>query len=364
MGAFPLGTLAREMLAKNPVRALIISGGNPLLSAPNSNEFEKALKHLELCVVLDFYINETALHAANYILPVKTPLENSNFHAIFNLNYQLFPHIEYVAAAVTPDIKGPKAEWEILLSLIQLLKLQAFGNFILDFIPKFYKFIHKKFDPEIIMRILLFVGQVLNKKFPYLSSGALTMKQLKKKRTLVLGSNKYGILKEFIQTKNKKINLTNAPLEAQITLCKNELRERLADDPIYRLHENEFYLIGRRLLKTSNSWLHNIKSLWGNGDEPKLLINTHDAERLNLSDNERVLLENEQGAITLPLQITDDIMQKVLCYPHGWGHKNPQLSLANKQAGENINTLTNSIKLDRLSGMPLMNGYKIKLTKL
>ncbi|MHA1360554.1 MAG: hypothetical protein ACTSRC_20730 [Candidatus Helarchaeota archaeon] len=78
MGAFPLGTLAREILApRDPVRVLYISAGNPILSAPNSNEFKKALKNLELCVVLDLYINETVLEAAHY-------------HALYNLNYQLF----------------------------------------------------------------------------------------------------------------------------------------------------------------------------------------------------------------------------------------------------------------------------------
>ncbi len=111
MGAFPLGILAREILApKNPVKALLISGGNPYLCAPNSNEFHEALKKLELCIVLDFCINETANFAADYILPVRTPLENANMDP-FSLNYQVFPHVEYSHAVVTPYRHVPKPEW-------------------------------------------------------------------------------------------------------------------------------------------------------------------------------------------------------------------------------------------------------------
>jgi len=364
MGAFPLGTLAREILkSDNKVRALIISGGNPVLSAPNSNEFKEALKELELCVVLDYYINETALLAANYILPVKTPLEHSNY-SVFNLNYQLFPHIEYVAPSTTPDEYGPKAEWEILLSLIHLMKLTAFGNIIFDLIPKFYRFRHKRFDPEKLLRLLFFLGQVLNKKIPYLSSEALTLKQLKKKGTIVLSKNEYGVLKKYLQTKNKKISVLNPQIEEQIELCRNELKERLEKNPKYTLQDNEFFVIGRRHLKTSNSWLHNIGFLWRNEDAPKLWINPYDANRLNLNQDEVVILQNELGSVEVPIEITEDIIPGVICYPHGWGHKNPQLSFANEHPGENINQLTDSHKLDKLSGMPQMNGYKVKLIKL
>jgi len=363
MGAFPLGTLARELLQpKNKVRALIISGGNPVLSAPNSNEFKEALKKLQLCIVLDYNINETALLAANYILPVKTPLEHSNY-SVFSLNYQLFPHIEYVAPVLIADKYGPKPEWEILLSLIHLMKLTAFGNIIFDIIPKMYKFRHKTFDPEKLLRILFFIGQVLNKKFPHLSSEALTLKQLKKKGTLVLGKNEYGVLKRYLRNRNKKIPVLNPQIEEQIALCKTELKERLEKSPKYTLQDNEFFVIGRRNLKTSNSWLHNIEFLWRNRDEPKLLINRYDAERLSLNQDEVVMLQNELGSIEVPIEITDDIMPGIICYPHGWGHKNSHLSFANMHPGENINQLTNSHKLDQLSGMPQMNGYKVKLIK-
>ena len=363
MGAFPLATLAREItMPKNPIRALIISGGNPVLSSPNSNEFKTALKKLDLCVMLDYYINETASLAANYILPVKTPLENANY-PLFSLNYQLFPHIEYVAPVRIPDEQGPKAEWEILLSLIHLLKLTAFGNVIFDIIPKFYQFMHKKFDPEKLLKILFFLGQVLNKKFPYLSSGALTLAQLKKRGTILLGRNEYNVLKRYLRTKNKKIPLVDPQIMEQVELCRKSLTERLAQDLKFNLQDDEFLLIGQRNLKTSNSWLHNIEFLWRNKDEPRLLINPSDANRLNLQQDEMVILRNEIGSVELPIEITEDIIPKVLCYPHGWGHKNTYLSFANQHPGENINQLTDSYKLDKLSGMPLMNGYKVQLIK-
>lgn len=363
MGAFPLGILAREIMApKNPVKALIISGGNPLLSAPNSNEFKSALKNLEFCVVLDFYINETALFKANYVLPVRTPLENSNY-PVFSLNYHVFPHVEYTKSAIMPKKYGPKAEWEILLSLTRLMKLNAFGNKILDMIPKLLQFINIEFNPDILIRIFLFLGQILEKRFPYLSKNALTLRSLKKKEFILLGPNEYGVLKKHIQTSDKKIHLLNPLIKEQIKLCKNDIESRLAKSAVV-IPDNEFLMIGRRCIKTMNSWMHNTEFLWRKKEIPKLLINTYDAIRLKLHQNEVVTIENELGSIKVPIQITDDIMSGVVSYPHGWGHLNPKLSFANLHPGENINVLTNSHKLDKLSGMPLMNGYKVKLLKI
>ncbi|HUX99203.1 MAG TPA: molybdopterin-dependent oxidoreductase [Candidatus Deferrimicrobium sp.] len=364
MGALPLGTLAREILAaKNPVKALLISAGNPILSSPNSNEFKQALKKLELCVVLDFYLNETALHAADYILPVRTPLENSNFHAIYNLNYQLFPHIEYAEAIVSPESHGPKAEWEILLSLIKLMHLTAFGNNLFNTIIKGYERIYKRFNPEILVKILLILGQFLNKRIPYLSTNALTIKKLKKKGIILFGQNEYGVLKKYLLTKNKKIPLMLPEIADQIKICKEILPVRIESIETLKAQDNQFFIIGRRSLKTSNSWLHNIEPLWPKKQVPKLLINPQDATHLNLQDDEVVILENELGSVKLPIEITADIMPKVVCYPHGWGHENPKLSFANQHPGENINQLTNSHRLDNLCGMPVFNGYRVKLFK-
>ncbi|MHA1384246.1 MAG: molybdopterin-containing oxidoreductase family protein [Candidatus Helarchaeota archaeon] len=362
MGAFPLGTLAREILSyKNPVKALFVSGGNPYLSAPNTNEFEKALKKLELCVLIDFYINETAYIAADYILPARTPLENSNI-SVFELNYQIYPHLEYVNAVIEPDKYGPKPEWEILLSLIKLMKLKAFGNGILDLLPKLFNLINKEFHPDFLIRIFLFLGQVLDKRFPYLSNGALTFKALKKKKLILLGPNEYGVLRKHIQTPDKKINLMNSKIEEEIKRCKKYMEERFGELTTEQ-SKNEFLVIGRRNLKTMNSWMHNVERLWRKKQVPKLLINPNDADRLELNPNDSVILKNELGSIKVPIEITNDIIPGVICYPHGWGHKNPKLKFANEHAGENINILTSSKSLEKLSGMPLFNGFKVKLFK-
>ncbi|MBD3228956.1 MAG: hypothetical protein GF329_12275 [Candidatus Lokiarchaeota archaeon] len=106
-----------------------------------------------------------------------------------------------------------------------------------------------------------------------------------------------------------------------------------------------------------------MKFLWRNNKEPRLFINMKDAKRLNLKNEEIVIIENRFGSIKVPIKITDDIMQGVVCYPHGWGHKNPALSFANEHPGENINLLTNSHRLEKLSGMPKLNGYKVFLKK-
>jgi len=362
MGGLPLGTLAREILKGN-IRALFISGGNPLISSPNSNEFRTALNHLELCVVLDFFINESAYTAAHYILPVTTPLENSNFHAIYNLNYQLFPNIQYSEAAVTPEPYGPKPEWEILWSLMRIMGIPAFGNKLLDRIHHFYQFIKKKWDPAFLIRVLLFLGQVLQGKIPHLSSQGVTFKKLLNQKVILFGKNAYGVLNDFLFTKDKKITLLNPSLEEQIVQCKAEFQERVAGAKKYQLRENEFFVIGRRFLKTSNSYFHNVPPLWPNKEVPPLWMNPADANRLNLHNGDIVKLENAQGSIIVPLKLTTDIMAGVVCYPHGWGHKNPFLSFANQHSGANINQLTPSKFLDPLCGMPIFNGYKVTISR-
>ena len=123
-------------------------------------------------------------------------------------------------------------------------------------------------------------------------------------------------------------------------------------------------MIGRRNLKTLNSWMHNVELLWRRKQEPRVFINPDDAKSHGLKNDDIIILENNLGSIKVPVEITENIMPGVLCYPHGWGHKNPKLSFANQHPGVNVNVLTDSHKLDKLSGQPVMNGYKVQLKKL
>ncbi|MGV9199152.1 MAG: molybdopterin dinucleotide binding domain-containing protein [Promethearchaeia archaeon] len=317
---------------------------------------------LEFCVMLDFYINETADLAADYLLPTRTPLENSNL-PIFLSNYQVFPHLEYSAAVVRPDKHGPKAEWEILLSLARLMDVPMFGNRFLNLIPKIFKIFRKKFTPEFFIKVFLFVGQLLKGKIPGISSKNYTLKQLKNKGTISLGNNEYGMLSDYIYTDSKKIEIFPSIIQNQILKCRNDYSHKL--DFINEITEskNEFVMIGRRNLKTMNSWMHNIKKLWPNKKEPAVFINPIDARNLNLRNSEKVILKNELGEIKVPMLITEKIIKNVICYPHGWGHKNLHLSFASKHAGKNINLLTNNKEMNPLYGQPLMNGYRVSLFK-
>ena len=147
-------------------------------------------------------------------------------------------------------------------------------------------------------------------------------------------------------------------------MCINSYDKKLELVQEIKSQDDEFLMIGRRNLKTMNSWMHNVEFLWRKKQEPKLFINPKDAEKLNLDNDELVTLENENGSVNLPLQIIDEVLPNILCYPHGWGHKNKHLSFANQHPGENINVLTSSDKLDSLSGMPVLNGYKVILRKI
>ncbi|MHA1369381.1 MAG: molybdopterin-containing oxidoreductase family protein [Promethearchaeota archaeon] len=371
MGAFPISILSKEI--KTPghgqVKALIESGGNLALTAPNSNELIHALKELEIIINIDFYLNETATIAAevskvplNYFLPATTALERENVH-ITHLNYNVIPHVEYHDAVIPPLAGGPKPEWEIFLKLTDSMGLVPFGKRYFGIMRKTLKLFNKDLDPDVLLHLLSIIGNFKERKFPLISSGYITFNTIKKRRLLVWDSHEYGVLKDFILTKDKRIQLMPGEIREKL---RQLFKKQDMGNPVHvsGLKKNEFLLIGRRHRKSMNSWMHNIPSLWRDGRYPRALVNTRDAAVLGLEDGDLVRLSNENGEIKVPIEITDDILEHVISYPHGWGHHINGLNHAKKHPGENYNVLTSNENIETLSGMPLLNGIKVKLEKI
>ncbi|HME52740.1 MAG TPA: molybdopterin-dependent oxidoreductase [Candidatus Lokiarchaeia archaeon] len=369
MGALPLGILAREITTPGTgqVRALIEAGGNIALTAPDSNAMLDAMKQLDIFVSIDFYRNETATLAAEgarvpavYILPATTPLERENIPITY-LNYNIVPHVEYHDAVILPSRAGPKQEWEIFLALTRAMHLVPFGNKMFGILAKALRFMHKEFSPGFLVGLLAIIGNIMGKHPPIVSDQAITLGAIKKKKVIVWKRHRYGVLKEFLFTGDKKVHLADPrivqDLDRFVASIKDEMR---VDD----LASNEFFLIGRRHRKTMNSWLHNIPALWKERTYPRLLVNEEDALRLGMKDLDVVRLSNQSGELQVPVELTSDIMKGVLCYPHGWGHDKNGLTFARENAGANFNCLTSDAPLDPLSGMPCFDGIHVFLKKL
>jgi anaerobic selenocysteine-containing dehydrogenase len=130
--------------------------------------------------------------------------------------------------------------------------------------------------------------------------------------------------------------------------------------------DGKFLLVGRRHLRSNNSWMHNLPTLAGGRPRCTLLVNSDDAARLGLADGRAARVRSRVGSVDVPVEITDGIMPGVVSIPHGWGHDLPdtELRVAARQPGVNSNLLADELALDPLSGNAVLNGIPVTLEPL
>ncbi|MGX1804635.1 molybdopterin-dependent oxidoreductase [Nocardia sp. NPDC055321] len=174
----------------------------------------------------------------------------------------------------------------------------------------------------------------------------------------VLLDNPHGIdlgplrprLPGLLLTKTRQVDLAPEPLLADV----ERLRERLADPA------PAMVLVGRRQLRSNNSWLHNVPPLVGGSNRCTLHIHPEDVARLGLAD--RAVVKSAAGAVTVDLEPTGDIMPGVVSLPHGWGHTGSAQTVAREHAGVNANVLTDDSLVDAPSGNAVFNGVPVTIT--
>jgi anaerobic selenocysteine-containing dehydrogenase len=156
---------------------------------------------------------------------------------------------------------------------------------------------------------------------------------------------------EVLRTRSGKVELAPAELVADVQRLRNSL-DRGADT---------FLLIGRRHLRSNNSWMHNLPALRGGTNRCTLQIHPDDANRLGLTDFARV--KGPGGEVIAPVEITDAIRPGVVCLPHGWGHDQPgtRLAVASHEPGVNVNSLHDGGLLDPLSSTSVLNGLPVEV---
>jgi anaerobic selenocysteine-containing dehydrogenase len=120
-------------------------------------------------------------------------------------------------------------------------------------------------------------------------------------------------------------------------------------------------LVGRRDLRSNNSWMHNVEVLVKGKPRCTLHVHPDDATRLGLADGGDASVTSTAGQVTVPVQVTDAIRPGVVSIPHGWGHDMPgvELSVARRYAGVNTNILAPSDALDPVSGTSILNGIPV-----
>lgn len=348
-GELPVAALAEEILTEGPgqVKAFVSYAGNPVLSTPNGRELDRALASLEFMVSIDFYINETSRHA-HIILPPTSSLERGHYDIAFNV-LAVHNTAKFSPPLFQPD-EDTREDWQILLEL--QTRMQN-GSLLGRTKGKLFK---RFLGPERMLDLALRFGPYGARVNPF--SKGLTLRKLKKApHGIDLGPLK-SCLPARLLTRDKHIDLAPEVFVNDI----ERVKARFASP-----HTNgELLLIGRRHLRSNNSWMHNSERLVKGKPQCTILMHPEDAAHRGLEQGQKVLVQSRVGSIVLPVEISDEMMPGVVSIPHGWGHdrEGNQLEVAQQYAGVSINDLTDNVAIDALSGTAAFNGTPVAVEAL
>ncbi|WP_371622636.1 molybdopterin-dependent oxidoreductase [Streptomyces sp. NBC_01116] len=355
-GELPIAALAEEIdtPGEDRIRALLVIAANPVLSAPDGDRLDAALADgLDFMVSVDPYLNETSRHA-DVVLPPPPPSQSAHFDFAFN-GFAVHNQVRYTPAAV-PLEDGRMDESEIHARLVLAVGgLHGAPPSAVDDLAitaalaragapeDLAAGLTGESGPERRLDLMLRLG-------PY----GLTLEQLlAHPHGIDLGPLKPRV-PEVLRTRSGRIELLPEPIAADLP----RLRRALGDRPA------PLVLVGRRHLRSNNSWMHNVGSLAGGSNVCTLQIHPDDAARLGLVDGAGARIESSGGAIEAPAEITDTVRRGVVSLPHGWGHSRPgtRMAVAAAHPGANVNQLLDGTLLDPLSGTAVLNAVPVSVT--
>jgi anaerobic selenocysteine-containing dehydrogenase len=349
IGNLPASLLPREIMTPGElqIRALFVSAGNPVLSVPDGDSLEHALDDLDLCVSLDFYVNETNRHA-DYILPSPTFYERDDMPLAF-LGFYTTPFIQYTDAVVPPAGES-REEWEVIDEIAKRIGIVPFS---IKAVRMFGRIPGMRPKPRRIAELLLRAGP--EGDLFGLRRGGLNIGKLTREPHGIVLSDQIptGVLADKVRHESKRVQLAPDEIAAEV--------ERLAAvngaDPGFPLR-----LIGLRELRSHNSWMHNSPLLMRGGRVHALRVHPRDAEEHGLVDGGEARLASKSGAVVVPVKVTDEMTPGTVALPHGWGHKGGW-RVANDAGGVNFNLLTSADPddLEPLAGMAFLNGIPVRL---
>jgi anaerobic selenocysteine-containing dehydrogenase len=343
-GELPVSALAEEMdtPGKGQVRALVTHAGNPVLSTPNGGRLDRALAGLECFVAIDFYINETTRHA-HVILPPTAALERDHYDLVFHA-LAIRNTAKYSPPFVAKP-EGARHDWEILLELAQRMR-RGFWNRVRG---RIRTTVIKRSGPRGLLDRGLRSG-------PYGGDG-LSLSRLERSPHGVDLGPLESCLPGRLRTKDKRIQLV--PETAAADIARLEAAASTAPE------DGTLSLIGRRGLRSNNSWMHNSARLVRGHRLCTMLMHPDDAAGRRLADGDRVRVTSRVGSIALEVEVTETIMPGVVSIPHGWGHgrTGARLAVAAAHAGASVNDLTDDARIDGLTGNAGFSGVPVRVVR-
>jgi anaerobic selenocysteine-containing dehydrogenase len=375
LGEYPVAVLAEEITTpgENQVRALITVAGNPVLSTPHSNQLDAALAELEFMVSIDIYLNETTRHA-DVILPPPSALEKDHYDVGLYI-YAVRNIANYSVPVLQKDDASPE-EHEILLKLAGILQglgpendplaleEQTIYAMVTGAVSNSGSNIHGR-DADEILNMLSAGGRrgtARNLDFalqtgPYgaafgANPGGLSLD--------VLLANPHGVDLGALEPKMPEMLRTpSGRIELSPEVFINDLK-RLKES-MNGVDLDQMLLVGRRDLKSNNSWMHNIKVLTKGSLSCTAQIHPTDAARIGAVTGTALRIASRVGEVQVPAEVTDSVRPGVVSLPHGWGHSVPgtKMSVAGEKAGVNSNILTDDQVLDPLSGNAVLSAIPV-----
>jgi anaerobic selenocysteine-containing dehydrogenase len=372
LSELPAAALAEEIdtPGEGQIKAMITIAGNPVLSAPDGERLDRALDGVGFMLSIDPYLNETTRHA-DVILPPPPPSQSAHFDFVLN-NLAVRNNARYSPPAL-PLADGRPDEPEILSRLALLLYgIGADGDPAL-------------IDDQVIATTLAketadpnspVAGRAVDELTAMLTSGPGYKRRLDMMLRLgpygdAFGASPDGLtldrlkaaphgidlgplqprLQQVLRTPTGRIELAPEPLAADAARLRDSLG-RAADG---------FVLIGRRHLRSNNSWMHNLPALAGGTNRCTLRIHPDDAAELGLTDT--VAVKGPGGELLAPVEVTPGMRRGVVSLPHGWGHdrSGTRQTVAAGQPGVNVNQLNDGNQLDPLSGTAVLNGIAVDI---
>lgn len=350
-GELPVVTLAEEILTEGAgqIKALVTCAGNPVLSTPNGRELDRAFASLEFMASIDCYINETTRHA-HIILPVSSPLEREHYDLAFHL--LAVRNTAKFSPALFQPAEETRHDWQIMLEL--QTRMENGG-----WLGRVKRNIAKQFlGPERILELGLRFGPYGAGLNPF--SKGLTLRKVRKAVHGIDLGPLIPCLPARLRTSDKCIELAPEVLVKDLERVKARFLDRT---PSLRPHQTngDLLLIGRRQLRSNNSWMHNSERLVkGPPGKSRCTILMHpvDAGHRNLASGQKVAVRSSVGSIVVPIEVSEEIMPGCVSIPHGWGHDRPgnKIEVAQQHAGESINDLTDHLTIDSLCGTAAFNG--------
>ena len=346
-GEIPVADLVDELATpgEGQVRGVLTVAGNPVLSTPNGDRLGDLLAELDFMVSIDIYVTETSRHA-DVILPSTSALERSHYdHAFHNLAVR--NTVKWSPPVFAPE-DGALHDWEIFVELARRLLGDE------DRATTIARRFGDAKDPDDIVRAGIAFG-------PWGTAArgedGITFEQVRAAPSGIDLGPLQPQLPERLQTDDHRIDLAPELLAEPV----RELASRLAAGDFAAGDDGSLALIGRRHLRSNNSWMHNQERLVKGRDRCTCLMHPDDAASRGLEDGTVVAVRSSEGVIEVPLQVSDEVMPGVVSIPHGWGHDVDGVGwqVAKANPGASINDITDGSLIDPVSGNAALNEVRV-----